>query len=104
MSPKTLRVFEHQTVRVGEPLSEAELDALVRFNDASGQRFFTVGHRRITLRNYVGYVQVGQLGIEILPKADRSAARQGDPERWRGGLLRMLEIAGGMRLESPSSA
>lgn len=114
MTLTTLRVFEHQTVRVGErlealgggtgALSDADFDALVRFNDAKGGRFFSVGHRRIKLSHYVGYVQVGTLGLEILPKADQRAARPGDEGRWRQALLRMLEVASGVRLESPSAA
>ncbi len=114
MASRTLRVFEHQVVRVGESLRaadgaevalrESDFDALVRFNDAAAGRFFEVGHRRIKFANYVGYIQVGRLGIEVLPKADRAAAHRGDDLRWRQGLLRMLEIAGGMRLESPSAA
>jgi 5-methylcytosine-specific restriction enzyme subunit McrC len=114
MSPRTLRVFEHQTVRVGEALraesgatvalTKSDFEGLVRFNDAGGKRFVEVGHNRIKFCNYVGYLQVGTLGIEILPKADRPASPRGEEGRWRQGLLKMIEVAGGMRLESPSAA
>lgn len=114
MSRKTLRVFEHQTLRVGEPvpgasgvpveLTQRELDALARFNDAHQGQYFHLGYRRITFRHFVGFVQVGDLGIEILPKADRGAAKADQALRWRGALLEMLRVATGLRLYSPTDS
>ena len=76
----------------------------MRFNDAGRGRYFEVGHRRIRFTHYVGYLQVGSLGIEVLPKADRGAAARGEGGMWHEGLLRMLETASGLRLSSPSDA
>ncbi|MCC6899949.1 MAG: hypothetical protein IT377_13295 [Polyangiaceae bacterium] len=114
MSRKTLRVFEHQTVRVGEALPRAEggsvelterqLDALARFNDAHAGQYFRLGYRKITFRHFVGFVQVGDLGIEVLPKADRTAAKSDELLRWRGALLEMLRVATGLRLHSPTES
>ncbi len=113
MSRKTLRVFEHQTLRVGEPvvaggvsaaLTQRELDVLARFNDAHRGHYFHLGYRRITFRHFVGFVQVGDLGIEILPKADRGAAKADEALRWRGALLEMLRVATGLRLHSPTDS
>lgn len=114
MAKTTLRVFEHESVRVGEPrrtveggevaLTEREFEALVKFNDSCKVRFFEVGHKRVRFLHYVGFVQVGSLGIEVLPKADRSAASRDEAARWHGALLKMLEVAGEMRLVSPSAA
>lgn len=111
---RTLAVFEHQTLRVGETaptmeggsgsLSEAQFDALARFNDLNEQRYFRLGYRSVTFQSYVGYLQVGRLGIEILPKADRGAARAEDGSRWQSLLLEMLRVAAGLRLYSPSAA
>ena len=115
MPARTLRVFEHQTLRVGEPLravdgssvalADAHIDALARFNDAHGQQFFSMGHRQVRLRHYVGFVQVGDLGIEIVPKADRGATDSvGGTTRWHRALLEMLRVATGLRLLSPGAA
>ena len=114
MAPRTLRVFEHQTIRVGEALRavdgavvtfrERDFEALARFNDQHGARYFAIGHRRVSFTQYVGYVQVGEIGIEVLPKADRRAVAAGGDARWRQGLLQMLEVALGMRLEDPGAA
>lgn len=111
---KRIEVFEHQTVRAGEPvravgggearLTEEEIEALVRFNDANGGHFFRVGHQRITTTQYVGYVEVGALCMEILPKADRGGARSQSGRPWRYGLLEMLKVAAGVRLQTPADA
>ena len=105
--PRTIEVFEHGAIRVAEEagdgeLTPAEFDALVRFNDAHRGRYFDVGHRRLKAREYVGYLEVGRVSIEILPKADRGAA--GSAQVWRAGLLEMLRVALGLRLHTPSTA
>jgi 5-methylcytosine-specific restriction enzyme subunit McrC len=108
-----VEIFEYQTIRVGESLrtvdghearlTQRHFDDLARFNDAHDRRFFTIGHRRITATQYVGYVEVGDLAIEILPKADRASVPR-TTAAWRDGLLEMLAVATGLRLQSPSSA
>jgi 5-methylcytosine-specific restriction enzyme subunit McrC len=108
-----VEVFERETLRLGDllrsssgsavRLGRTELDALLRFNDQTSQRYFQAGHDRITVGHHVGYVEVGRLAIEILPKADR-AARASDTRPWRTGLLRMLRSATGMQLEAPDEA
>lgn len=101
MSGSTLSVFEHQTIHVGRELTASQFDALVRLNDRSEERLFDVGHRRITFRQFVGYLQVGDLGIEVLPKADRDA-RAADAGTWHDVLLAMLRAATGLRLHAAS--
>ena len=96
---RTLEVFEHQRLSVtndGPGLRSHEFDALVRFNDAHRGQYFDIGHKHLRTRSFVGYIEVGELAIEILPKADREA---GPPTgMWRDGLLEMLRVALGMRL------
>ncbi|NEN68288.1 restriction endonuclease, partial [Escherichia coli] len=67
---RTLSVYEHESLRVVPGgLTAAEFDHLVRFNDLHRGRYFDVGHRRVTMRSFVGYLEVGELAIEIMPKA-----------------------------------
>ena len=109
-----VELFEHETVRIGDALrvkdgaprafGPAEHDALARYDDLHGGRFFRLGHRSVTTTQYVGYVEVGDLAIEILPKADRVPTRGTEAAVWREGLLDMLRVATGLRLESPSPA
>ncbi len=95
---RTLEVFEHERLKVADGgLRRSEFDALVRFNDSHGGRFFEVGHLHLRATQFVGYVEVGDLAIEILPKADRHASADARP--WREGLLEMLRVAGGLALE-----
>jgi 5-methylcytosine-specific restriction enzyme subunit McrC len=103
---RTISVFEYGTLRLGGQggagLGQAEFDALVRFNDAHQQKYFTVGHRSISFRQFVGYLQVGTLGIEVLPKADKKAAA--DAIEWRSMLHEMLKVGLGIDLSSAESA
>ncbi|MCA9679861.1 MAG: hypothetical protein KC464_32825 [Myxococcales bacterium] len=104
---RTIEVFEGASLEVkagpaAGGLSSAEFDALVRFNDEHERRYFDVGHRRITMKRYVGYLEIGDLAIEILPKADRAASTSA--QVWRDGLIEMLRIALGLRLESVRTA
>ena len=102
---RTLEVYEHATLHVSEGkdgITQAELNALVRFNDAQDRRFFDVGHRRIKLKSFVGCLEVGALSIQILPKADRGATSS--TQVWRAGLVEMLRVALGLRLEHVPTA
>lgn len=102
---RTLEVFEHRKLFVadaGPGIRPHEFDALVRFNDMHGGQYFEVGHKHLKARNFVGYVEVGDLSIEILPKADRDTASP--TTIWRDGLLEMLRVALGLRLEHLPSA
>lgn len=96
---RTLEVFEHQRLSITDDssgLSSHEFDALVRFNDTHRGQYFDVGHKHLRTRSFVGYVEVGGLAIEILPKADRDASPS--TAMWREGLLEMLRVALGVRL------
>jgi 5-methylcytosine-specific restriction enzyme subunit McrC len=96
--PRTLSAFEHERIKVErDGLTQHELDALVRFNDDHSAGYFEAGYKHLRTRNFVGYVEVGDVAIEILPKADRHAT--GDKQPWREGLLEMLKVAGGLDLE-----
>ncbi|MBZ0118622.1 MAG: McrC family protein, partial [Sandaracinaceae bacterium] len=98
MSRTTIRVFEHERLTIGQELRSTDgrflrfeepcFDAIVRFNDQHGGRYFGVGHRSVKLQHYVGYLQVGSLGIEVLPKVDR--AGESEKARWHDALLHML--------------
>jgi 5-methylcytosine-specific restriction enzyme subunit McrC len=107
----TISAFEYGTLHVGArvagersdgTVTSAEFDALARFNDAHGQRYFRLGHRRLTFGSFVGYLQVGKLGIEVLPKLGRETQRADHHARWQTLLLEMLRVAAGLPLHSPT--
>ena len=111
MSPKTIRVFEFDRLAVGAQrrstdggrirFTASHFEELVRFQDAQASRFLRVGHRQVQFLNYVGFLQLRDLGIEILPKIDRTAR---DESLWRDALLDMLVTAGRLQLSAPTRA
>ncbi len=98
-----IRVFEHESLRIGEKgFTTPHFDALVRYNERHGDRFFVVGHKRVRFASYVGVIRVGSLTIEVLPKADRG--EDGDRGKWRDVLIDMLRMCGYLNIESTSAA
>jgi 5-methylcytosine-specific restriction enzyme subunit McrC len=101
--PKLAQVFEHGKLAVGEQgLNTKQFDALVQYNDRHGCEFFKVGHNRLHFSQFVGVIQVGDLSIEILPKADKSATP--DKRKWRNALLQMLRESGLLDVEAAPEA
>ena len=108
----TIRVFEYERLVVGQVLTVAEggetrfsvrqFDALARFAESSADSVLELGHRSVRFTNYVGYLQVGDLGIEVLPKGDRHGPRDVNP--WHDALLDMIGVAYGLRLLHPATA
>ena len=89
MPAKSKQVFEHGELAVGaKGLTKSQFAALVRFNDAHGQKYFRVGHNRLRFTEYVGVIQVGDLAIEVLPKVGQASAAEG--LKWRRVLVKML--------------
>jgi len=98
------QVFEHTTLPVGGQFTSTRFERLVQYNERYGNRFFDVGHKRIHFRNYVGVIQVGNLAIEILPKADKTPESPAQTQKWRRALVEMLRQSGFIRLDSISDA
>ncbi|MFH1081686.1 MAG: restriction endonuclease [Pseudomonadota bacterium] len=98
-----MQVFEHDTLVIGQQgFATRHFDALVRYNDRHGCTFFKVGHQRLHFSSFVGVIQVGDLAIEILPKAERGAVV--DKGKWQRALLNMLRQAGFLSIEAAPEA
>ena len=104
--PNSIRVFEYSRLNIGEKgFQQAHFEQLVRYNERHANRYFTVGNGRIYFNSYVGVVQVGNLTIEILPKADKNQAdTEGDKNKWQRALLAMLHVTNNIRVESLTEA
>ncbi|MFK7950391.1 MAG: McrC family protein [Saprospiraceae bacterium] len=100
----TIQVFEHQTLKIGQHpnFTQKIWEAMIRFNDRHQQRYFTIIHRGIKFRHYVGVLQIGRLTIEILPKAD--AKVKTDKNYWQSVLISMLKTCRLLKIESLSNA
>lgn len=108
----TVQVFEHSTIHVGEDLptpdggeyafTTSHHQAIAAFADATSDRYLSCGRRHVRFLSYVGLIQLGDLGIEILPKADKNEA--GGHGRWHRALIRMLRVVGDLGLEARDEA
>lgn len=101
-----IRVPEHGRLRVGDTVdgvrfTQTHFEALVRLNDATGQRFFTIGHRQVKCTQYVGVVAIPGLTIEVLPKP---AGEGDDASRWQQALIEMLRVVHGLDLHEGGQA
>lgn len=94
MHNRTIRVFEHQTLRYGQSydgvdFARIHFDLLARFNERHQNKFFTLVHRGIKFSQHVGVIQAGDVQIEILPKTDRENSSP-SPMACRNVLIHML--------------
>tara|TARA_Y100000031_G_scaffold84304_1_gene92724 strand:- start:292 stop:1407 length:1116 start_codon:yes stop_codon:yes gene_type:complete len=62
----------------------------------------------VKFANYVGVIQIGNLVIEILPKADKATLSKENEietyDKWRRVLLKMLAISGNLKIDSVSQS
>lgn len=100
---KTIQVFEHGTLAVGDQgFTAKQFAALVLYNDRHGCVFFEIGYNRLHFGSFVGVVQVGDLSIEILPKLDNDTSP--DKGKWQNALLQMLRQSGLLAIEAAPEA
>jgi 5-methylcytosine-specific restriction enzyme subunit McrC len=101
ISYKTISVFEHQRLYIGEHgFKQMHLDALLKLNEYHDGNYFEPIAKGIKFNQYVGVIQVAGLTIEIHPKADKDD----DDNKWKGVLLKMLMACGKLKAESTGAA
>jgi len=101
-----MQVFEYEHLKIGSVQNRIEFkkkhfDALVKLNELHGNKYFTVGHKKIIFKQYVGVLQVDDVCIEVLPKADRSSA---DAKAWQGALIEMLRVTKRLKINQVDHA
>lgn len=102
-------VFEHQTLKLGQEnlganFDEDKLKALQKFYGDKGVPYFNLVHKGVRFTEYVGVIQVGNLVIEVLPKADNSTINEDGKDKWREVLIKMLSAVGMFEIHAPSSS
>ncbi|MBF8963897.1 restriction endonuclease [Pontibacter sp. FD36] len=100
-----IRVFEHGCLFVhkGERqtrLTDTQLQALQTLHGEAGLPYYTLIHKGVKFTEYVGVLQVGNLTIEVLPKADKND----DKDRWQQMLIGMLQAVGLFEIQAPSTS
>ena len=94
-----ITTFEHCTLKLDRDLTEQQLNGLHAFY-GNGSDAFTLVHRGIRTGSFVGVIQVGNLTLEILPKADK----QNGETFWRSRLIDMLRVVTKLPLQAPSES
>jgi 5-methylcytosine-specific restriction enzyme subunit McrC len=97
-----IQIFEHGKLCVNENgFKEHHFKKLVKLNERHGNKYFSVGNNRIYFAQYVGVIQVGNLIIEVLPKADSG---DGDEDKWQRAFISMLRQSGLLKVDAPTNA
>jgi 5-methylcytosine-specific restriction enzyme subunit McrC len=101
-----LQVFEHQTLKVDESslFKMVHFNALENYGYKTKEKFFSIGNKRIKFNNYVGVIQVKNLTIEILPKADDQGEEKASKDKWHNALIIMLKECKLIKLNTISNA
>ncbi len=99
-----IQVFEYQKLRIGEHgFTKNHLDTMVKFNEQHGNKYFTPIYNGVQFISYVGVIKIGDLTIEILPKADRvNLDSQIEKDTWQNVLLEMLRICKKIQIDTVS--
>ncbi|MEZ5039737.1 MAG: restriction endonuclease [Saprospiraceae bacterium] len=101
--PNHITVFEHQclwTHKGKDPLSPIQLTALQQFYGEKGVPFYKLIHKGVQFKEYVGVLQIGDLVIEVLPKADKYTTEKD----WQAILTGMLLAVGAFNIHAPSAS
>ncbi|MFZ1322320.1 MAG: restriction endonuclease [Ignavibacteria bacterium] len=106
LNRKHITVFEHQTIKLDQLINQVKFDeeklkAFEKYYGDKGVSYFSLINKGIRFNHYVGVIQVGDLLIEVLPKADKSNS---DKTAWRNILIGMLKVIGSFEVKSTSSS
>lgn len=88
---KTIQVYEHKRLYVGDVFKERHLKAMSGYITANPKtEFYKILNKCVQFTQYVGVFQVDDLTIEVLPKSDKHDL---DKASWRDVLIKMLTIS-----------
>jgi len=102
---KTITVFEHDSVLLehkynGVCFTDEIFEACKRFYGEKGLPYFSLLNNGIRMKEYVGIISIGNVVIEVLPKADKN----NDEMMWRRNLINMLRVVHGFELKTTDSS
>jgi len=104
-----ITVFEHERIRLDQKINECTFDeqkllALQKYYGDKGVPYYSLTHKGVQFNEYVGVIQVGDLLIEVLPKADRVAHSVDEESKWRNILIDMMRAVGTFDIRVTSSS
>jgi len=95
-----IHVFEHGCLTINEVFEKRHLNALLKLNELNNFKYFDSIPNGIKFNHYVGIIQVENLVIEILPKADKDAK----DDKWRDNLVEMLQVCRRLKVSTYGDA
>ncbi|TXG36970.1 McrC family protein [Seonamhaeicola maritimus] len=108
---KPIQVFEYERLKANdvsffpnEKVGKKVIERLWQYNDANDNIYFEAIRNGVKFKQFVGVIQIGNITIEILPKADREKAYENDRTVWHNILLKMLAKCKKVRVDSVSEA
>ena len=105
-----ITVFEHETIKLNQEIDEVKLDEKIiesleaHYGD-KGVPYYSLNNKGVRFNEYVGVIQVGNLSINILPKADKNTSNTSDKQvknEWNERLIDMLRSVGLFNVKAPS--
>lgn len=104
-----ITVFEHERIKLNQVINgcifdESKLHALQKYYGDKGVSYYNLTHNGIQFNEHVGVIQVGNLLIEVLPKADKSEHSESDDRKWRDMLIGMMRAVGSFDIRVTSSS
>ena len=101
-----IQVFEYNSLQYGTEYNgvlfkESHFNALVKFNELHQNRYFNIGYKKITFKNYVGVLQVDGLVVEVLPKIDQYET---NTVLWQSVLIQMLKVTKKLKVNAVGEA
>jgi len=101
-----IAVFEHDNLRLHQEINGVTVDApmlkaLQNYYGEKGVPYFSLIHNGVRFNEHVGVIQVGNILIEVLPKADKADTEK---TKWRKLLIGMLKTVGFFDIRSTSNS
>lgn len=112
MTKNLIRVYEHESLKVNQKgFTETHLNLLSKYlgdKDSEAFPYYSLINNGVKFKQYVGVISVGNLQIEVLPKADKILIDGKDEEEiknsWESHLLEMLRAVYKLKVTFPSNA
>jgi 5-methylcytosine-specific restriction enzyme subunit McrC len=106
---KHITVFEHERIKLDQEINGCKFDepkllALQKYYGDKGVPYYSLIHKGVQFNEFVGIIQVGNLLIEVLPKADKIAHSQSEDKKWRDMLIDMMRTVGSFDIRVTSSS
>jgi 5-methylcytosine-specific restriction enzyme subunit McrC len=109
-SKKQITVFEHQTIKLNQffdsdvVFNSSNLEAFQKYYGEKGCPYFSLIHNGIKFNEHVGAIQVGNLLVEVLPKADKNPQTEDQENKWRDILIGMVRAVTSFEIKTTSNS